>query len=486
MAIASSAARVYQVNIGTGGVPKLPVQEARVTRLGLEGDRVREVTLHGGPLRAICLYGIEAIERLQAEGHPTEPGGVGENLTTVGVEWSTLPGGTRVQVGDEVVLELTTPAMPCDTQRPNFRDGRFGRMSILTHPSDSRMYASVLREGVVRPGDPITLLPPEPDSVGERAGLMARIDRVEQQSNLRLWRAAIAGGLDVRVLDDGELSAAAAPLIPGSRVQHLQRSADAAAPGGADHGALRGNGVTGWLPMHEPPWLGAEPDFQLAITRRLPRRSTSNPSPKVSRSVCWTRARPPRGPRCSTTRTAWRSAPASRRSLRRTCWRRATSMRWPRSTGRVVRSASGHCMSTTGWVSSARAWSDPRRAVAASSGRSSRLGRCWRAKRAATCSCRWRRRARSPSGTCSRSASSRSLVRDVYRYEAARVVSDAESYRFERTGPGGAVVRVTLTRPEVHNAFNADAHRRAAARLPALGRRAGRATPRRRAAGDGP
>ncbi|MEO8626263.1 MAG: enoyl-CoA hydratase-related protein, partial [Candidatus Limnocylindrales bacterium] len=28
--------------------------------------------------------------------------------------------------------------------------------------------------------------------------------------------------------------------------------------------------------------------------------------------------------------------------------------------------------------------------------------------------------------------------------------------RVERTGPGGVIARVTLTRPDVHNAFNAD------------------------------
>ena len=37
----------------------------------------------------------------------------------------------------------------------SFRDGKSGRISILTHPSDSRMYARVVVEGEVRAGDPI-------------------------------------------------------------------------------------------------------------------------------------------------------------------------------------------------------------------------------------------------------------------------------------------------------------------------------------------
>lgn len=260
-----SDGRVYQVNLGTSGLPKLPVSEAMVTRLGLEGDRQREQTLHGGPLRAICLFGIEVIERLQAEGHPTEPGGVGENLTTVGVEWSTLPGGTRVEVGDEVILELTTPANPCSTQKPNFRDGRFGRISVLTHPTDSRMYASVLREGTVRTGDPIVLLPPVADSAGMRAHLMARIDRVEQHGDLGLWAAANAGGWSVAVMDDGELSVSAAPDIPTMAFNHAVglRTLPHLLPRVVAH--FDRHGVVGWLPMHEQPWPDARPDFQLPI-----------------------------------------------------------------------------------------------------------------------------------------------------------------------------------------------------------------------------
>jgi hypothetical protein len=86
-------------------------------------------------------------ERLQAEGHPVGAGGVGENLTTTGIEWSLLPAGTRARVGDEVVLEYADTASPCATQRPNFSDGRFSRISIEIHPSDARMYARVIEEG---------------------------------------------------------------------------------------------------------------------------------------------------------------------------------------------------------------------------------------------------------------------------------------------------------------------------------------------------
>src|ERR687894_986709 len=64
--------RVFRINLSNGGVPKLPVAEARVTANGIVGDRQRYPVFHGGPERAISLFSLEVIERLRAEGHPIE------------------------------------------------------------------------------------------------------------------------------------------------------------------------------------------------------------------------------------------------------------------------------------------------------------------------------------------------------------------------------------------------------------------------------
>jgi len=65
---------VHQISISQGGVPKRPVPSATVTETGVEGDRHRNPRLHGGPQRAVCLFSLEVIERLRAEGHPIAPG----------------------------------------------------------------------------------------------------------------------------------------------------------------------------------------------------------------------------------------------------------------------------------------------------------------------------------------------------------------------------------------------------------------------------
>jgi MOSC domain-containing protein YiiM/GNAT superfamily N-acetyltransferase len=208
--------RVLQVNISPGGVPKLPVDRAWVGALGLAGDGHRHRFVHGGPHRAVALLGIEAIERVQADGHPIEPGAVGENLTTTGIELSRLPIGTRLAIGAALVLELSGPAGPCDGIKGAFRDGKSGRISILTHPSDSRMYARVIAEGEVRTGDEIAVLPPSADSKAGLHQLLDLLDEVDREGWLALWRAAATAGYDVRIWEHGDAAAAACPDLPGS------------------------------------------------------------------------------------------------------------------------------------------------------------------------------------------------------------------------------------------------------------------------------
>lgn len=149
---------VHQINVSKGGVPKKPVLEARVTLEGIEGDRQRNRKHHGGVDRAVCLFSLELIERLQDEGHSIEPGAAGENLTLAGLEWDPMQPGTRVAIGPEVQLEVTSYTVPCDHNVQWFQDGEYNRISQKHNPGWSRVYAKVLREGLVRPGDVVTVL----------------------------------------------------------------------------------------------------------------------------------------------------------------------------------------------------------------------------------------------------------------------------------------------------------------------------------------
>jgi MOSC domain-containing protein YiiM len=150
--------RIFQLNCSDGGVPKLSVREALLTETGLEGDRQKDLRFHGGPERALCLFPLELILELQGEGHPIYPGSTGENVTVVGVEWENLKPGARLALGDEVVVEITGYAAPCNTIVDSFRGGEFKRISQKLRPGDSRLYARVIRTGRLAVGQPVIVL----------------------------------------------------------------------------------------------------------------------------------------------------------------------------------------------------------------------------------------------------------------------------------------------------------------------------------------
>jgi MOSC domain-containing protein YiiM len=154
----TTRATIAQINVSPGGVPKLPVPSARVTELGLEGDAHRELEHHGGPERALCLFALEQIRALQAEGHSISPGTIGENLTVEGLDWERVTPGSRLEVGDAVVIEVTRYTSPCLTIKTSFRDGDYSRVSEKKHPGSSRVYARVIKTGAIKQGDPVRLL----------------------------------------------------------------------------------------------------------------------------------------------------------------------------------------------------------------------------------------------------------------------------------------------------------------------------------------
>ena len=151
-----SDATVHSINVSDGGVPKRPRRSAWVDTNGVEGDRQRNRRVHGGPNRAVAIYSLDLIESLRAEGHPIEPGTIGENLTLSGADWSLMVPRARVTIG-EVELELTAYAPPCKQIVDSFADLNSTRVSQKVHPGWSRLYARVLREGRVATGDSVSI-----------------------------------------------------------------------------------------------------------------------------------------------------------------------------------------------------------------------------------------------------------------------------------------------------------------------------------------
>jgi MOSC domain-containing protein YiiM len=148
---------VHQINSSSGGVPKSPIGRALVDALGIAGDKHNDRRHHGGPERALCLYALEIIDALRAEGHPIEPGSSGENVTTRGLDWSLLEPGCRLRLGP-ILIEFADWASPCETIAHCFEGHEFIRASHKLNPGWSRAYVKVLEAGYLAPGDGISVL----------------------------------------------------------------------------------------------------------------------------------------------------------------------------------------------------------------------------------------------------------------------------------------------------------------------------------------
>jgi GNAT superfamily N-acetyltransferase len=136
----------------------------------------------------------------------------------------------------------------------------------------------VLREGTVRPGDPIRLEAPASESA-RQFGIADRLDQAERESALAFWSAAIAAGCRVEVLDDGEIAASASATLPGAAFNtalgfaHLPNLVDRALA------HFTTNGVTGWVLGDDPPWPDAIVDSTLA--RYAIEATDASPPPDV-------------------------------------------------------------------------------------------------------------------------------------------------------------------------------------------------------------
>jgi len=151
------AGRIVQISLSKGGVPKTAVPEAAVVTTGLVGDRHNAPDIHGGPEKAVCLWSLEVIETLKQEGHNLAPGYAGENITISGLDWPQVVPGLRLQLGDEVLLEIASYTTPCRKNMRWFADKRYSRMSQKHYPGSSRVYARVLQPGTIRKGDGVTI-----------------------------------------------------------------------------------------------------------------------------------------------------------------------------------------------------------------------------------------------------------------------------------------------------------------------------------------
>lgn len=157
---------VVQVNISRGGIPKRPIPEARATVHGLDGDLCAHPQFHGGPKQAILIVTAEAVDDLIAKGYPLFYGALGENITVKGIDHRQFRIGQRWRIG-RAWVELTKVRVPCGTLdvygKGKIQSAVYDKQvkaGDVTSPlwAKAGIYAAVVTDGVIRPGDPVQLV----------------------------------------------------------------------------------------------------------------------------------------------------------------------------------------------------------------------------------------------------------------------------------------------------------------------------------------
>lgn len=147
------------------GTKKETVDEAVVIAgHGLSGDA------HAGDWhRQVSFLSMESIDQAKTEGLSVTFGSYAENIATSGIDWPTVPAGSRLTLGGQVIVEITQIGKECHRKCAIYyqagdcimpREGVFGR---------------VLQGGTIRVGDAIVFddikVSTPPNEVAHVAGL---------------------------------------------------------------------------------------------------------------------------------------------------------------------------------------------------------------------------------------------------------------------------------------------------------------------------
>jgi MOSC domain-containing protein YiiM len=135
------------------GTRKTQVNEALLIQdHGLEGDA------HAGPWhRQVSFLASESIESARNRGLDVSFGDFAENIATSGIEWLKVPIGTRFQLGESALVEITQIGKECHN-----------KCAIYYMAGDCIMpregiFARVLKGGKIRCGDNVALIGQDQD-----------------------------------------------------------------------------------------------------------------------------------------------------------------------------------------------------------------------------------------------------------------------------------------------------------------------------------
>ncbi len=141
--------RVLSVNISKDkGEKKYNIGQCRLIKdKGLEDDA------HAGFMhRQVSLLSIDSIEKMRKKGLNLDYGDFAENLTVEGIDLLSLPVGTKLKIGNGIILRITQIGKECHKGCAIFQ-----QVGGCVMPREG-IFAEVLVDGVVSVGDDIEVM----------------------------------------------------------------------------------------------------------------------------------------------------------------------------------------------------------------------------------------------------------------------------------------------------------------------------------------
>jgi len=131
------------------GTKKTPVTVGKFRKqFGMVGDAHADEKWH----RQVSLLAQESVDKMRKLGIDVGPGDFAENLTTEGIELVTLPIGTRLSVGKDVILEVSQIGKECHTHCAIFQ-----QVGTCVMPTEG-IFTRVLKGGSIKAGDSIQII----------------------------------------------------------------------------------------------------------------------------------------------------------------------------------------------------------------------------------------------------------------------------------------------------------------------------------------
>lgn len=123
-----------------------------IEHFGLEGDA------HAGKWhRQVSLLARESADIMRQKGVNVKDGDFGENIVTEGIELKSLPVGTILKIGNNIIMKVTQIGKLCHD-----RCAIYYKAGDCIMPREG-IFAEIIKGGTIKTGDEITIL--EKDAV---------------------------------------------------------------------------------------------------------------------------------------------------------------------------------------------------------------------------------------------------------------------------------------------------------------------------------